>query len=216
MLGFEAAMPQFQALGAQVVGVSTDPGPSLAAWQKENNAGGKQILLSDFHRRQMLTAYGALETNAQSPVYRYAKRAYFIIDKAGMVKYVKVAPGARTRIGRQRPAFLVRPDRRDHGERIARSDPRDPPWLVDSRAAWISIRRVVEVGTMTVEERVAAFLVKNKGKAYCNACLARELGINHRQAGNATLALAESGRFHRDSGVCSKRPHNRSKKVSRA
>ena len=68
MLGFEAAMPQFEALGAQVVGVSTDPGPSLAAWQKTNNAGGKQILLSDFPRRQMLTAYGALETNAQSPV----------------------------------------------------------------------------------------------------------------------------------------------------
>jgi len=61
-------MPQFQAQGAQVVGVSTDPGPSLAAWQKENNAVGKQILLSDFPRRQMLTAYGALETNEQSPV----------------------------------------------------------------------------------------------------------------------------------------------------
>ena len=83
-------MPQFEALGAQVVGVSTDPAPFLAAWQKENNAGGKQILLSDFPRRQMLTAYGALETNEQSPVYRYAKRAYFIIDKAGTVKYIKV------------------------------------------------------------------------------------------------------------------------------
>jgi peroxiredoxin len=90
MLGFEAAMPQFEALGAQVVGVSTDPAPSLAAWQKENNAGGKQILLSDFPRRQMLTAYGALETNEQSPVYRYAKRAYFIIDKTGTVKYIKI------------------------------------------------------------------------------------------------------------------------------
>ena len=83
-------MPQFQALGAQVVGVSTDPALSLSAWQKENNAAGKQILLSDFPRRQMLTAYGALETNAQSPVYRYAKRAYFIIDKTGTVKYIKV------------------------------------------------------------------------------------------------------------------------------
>src|SRR5438270_11078654 len=79
MLGFEAAMPQFEALGGQVVGVSTDPA-----------AGGKQILLSDFPRRQMLTAYGALETSEQSPVYRYAKRAYFIIDKTGTVKYVKI------------------------------------------------------------------------------------------------------------------------------
>jgi hypothetical protein len=28
---------------------------------------------------------------------------------------------------------------------------------------------------MTVEERVADFLVKNKGKAYCDDCLARNL-----------------------------------------
>jgi peroxiredoxin len=90
MLGFEAAMPQFEALGAQVVGVSADPTGSLAAWKKENNVGGKQILLSDFPRRQMLTAYGALETNEQSPVYRYPKRAYFIIDKTGTVKYIKI------------------------------------------------------------------------------------------------------------------------------
>ena len=83
-------MPQFEALDAQVVGVSTDPVLSLAAWQKENNAGSKQILLSDFPFREMLKAYGALETDEQSPVYRYAKRAYFIIDKTGTVKYVKV------------------------------------------------------------------------------------------------------------------------------
>src|SRR5262245_30662938 len=90
MLGCEAAMPQFQALGAQAVGVSTDPAPSLNAWQKENNAGGKQIRLADWPRRPMLTAYGARETNETSPVTRYAKRAYFIIDKTGTVKYIKV------------------------------------------------------------------------------------------------------------------------------
>ena len=101
MLGFEAAMPQFEALGAQVVGVSTDPAPSLAAWQKENNAGGKQLLLSDFPRRQMLTAYGALQTDEQSPVYRYAKRAYFVIDSQGVVRYVKVMDN---------PLDLLQPD----------------------------------------------------------------------------------------------------------
>jgi peroxiredoxin Q/BCP len=94
MLGFEAAMPQFEALGAQVVGVSTDPATALAAWQKQNNVGGKQILLSDFPRRQMLKAYGALETNEQSPIYHYAKRAYFIIDKTGTVKYIKIMDNA--------------------------------------------------------------------------------------------------------------------------
>ena len=47
------------------------------------------MLLSDF-RRQMLTAYGAMQTDEQSPVYRYAKRAYFIVDKTGTVKFLKI------------------------------------------------------------------------------------------------------------------------------
>src|SRR2546426_10677124 len=77
MLGFDAALPQFEALGAQVVGVSADHAATLTAWQKTNPV--KHMLLSDF-RRQMLPSYGAMETNEQSPIFRYAKRAYFIID----------------------------------------------------------------------------------------------------------------------------------------
>ena len=69
------------------MGVSTDQWKALAAWQKEQ--GAKQRLLSDFPRK-MLPAYGAMETNEASPVYRYAKRAYFVIDKTGTVKYVKI------------------------------------------------------------------------------------------------------------------------------
>jgi peroxiredoxin len=46
-------------------------------------------LLSDF-RRQMLPAYGAMVTKEDSPVYPYAKRAFFIIDKTGTVKFAKV------------------------------------------------------------------------------------------------------------------------------
>jgi peroxiredoxin len=38
----------------------------------------------------MLPAYGAMETNEQSPIYRYAKRAYFIIDKTGTIRFMKV------------------------------------------------------------------------------------------------------------------------------
>ena len=74
-------------MGVQVVGVSTDHFLALAAWQKAQAS--KQLLLSDF-RRQMLPAYGAMQTDQASPVYRYAKRAYFIIDKTGTVKFVKV------------------------------------------------------------------------------------------------------------------------------
>jgi peroxiredoxin len=91
MLGFDALNAQFEAAGAQVVGVSADHYATLEAWKKANPI--KYMLLSDF-RRQMLPAYGALETNEASPIYRYAKRAYFVIDKNGIVRYQKVMDNA--------------------------------------------------------------------------------------------------------------------------
>ena len=69
------------------MGISTDHHLALAAWQRDQSS--KQLLLSDF-RRQMLPAYGAMQTDEKSPVFRYAKRAYFIVDKSGTIKFVKV------------------------------------------------------------------------------------------------------------------------------
>lgn len=69
------------------MGVSADHAATLDAFIKQNNV--KHLLLSDF-RRQMLPAWDAMETNEQSPIFRYAKRAYFIIDKDGVVRYVKI------------------------------------------------------------------------------------------------------------------------------
>ena len=69
------------------MGISTDHHLALAGWQKAQNT--RVLLLSDF-RRQMLPAYGAMQTDEKSPVYRYARRAYFIVDKTGTVKFVKV------------------------------------------------------------------------------------------------------------------------------
>lgn len=66
---------------------------------------------------------------------------------------------------------------------------------------------------MTVEERVAQFLSAHRGTAYCDDCLADELGINRHQARNATSGLAASGKFKRDYGTCSKRTHDREKKT---
>jgi len=80
-------VPQFEAAGAQVVGVSADHPATLEAFTKQENL--HHVLLSDF-RRQMLPAYGALETNEASPIYRYAKRAYFVIDKQGTVRWANV------------------------------------------------------------------------------------------------------------------------------
>ena len=67
--------------------MSADHIATLEAWGKQNNV--HYLLLSDF-RRTMLPAYDALVTDDKSPIYRYAKRAYFILDKNGTVKFTKV------------------------------------------------------------------------------------------------------------------------------
>ena len=84
-------MPQFEAIGAQVLGVSADHAATLQAFTDANRI--KHPLLSDF-RRQMLPAYGAMVTDEKSPIYRYAKRAYFVIDRQGIVRYAKVMDNA--------------------------------------------------------------------------------------------------------------------------
>jgi peroxiredoxin len=69
------------------VGVSVDPVDVLEAFTKNNKL--THLLLSDSGRK-MLPAYGALVTDEKSPIYRYAKRAYFILDRRGIVRWVKV------------------------------------------------------------------------------------------------------------------------------
>ena len=69
------------------MGVSADAAATLQGFTKANDI--RFPLLSDF-RRQMLPAYGAMVTDENSPVYRYAKRAYFILDHQGIVRYIKV------------------------------------------------------------------------------------------------------------------------------
>ena len=73
------------------MGVSADHAATLDAFTKQE--GLHHLLLSDF-RRQMLPSYGAMETNEVSPIYRYARRAYFVIDKNGIVKFAKVQTNA--------------------------------------------------------------------------------------------------------------------------
>ena len=70
-----------------MVGVSADHAATLKAFAETNSI--HHLLLSDF-RRQMLPAYGAMVTDEKSPIYRYAKRAYFILDRQGIVRYAKV------------------------------------------------------------------------------------------------------------------------------
>ena len=69
------------------MGVSADAAATLQAFTKANDI--RFPLLADF-RRQMLPAFDAMVTDEKSPIYRYAKRAYFILDRQGVVRYVKI------------------------------------------------------------------------------------------------------------------------------
>ncbi len=73
------------------MGVSADHPATLEGFTKANNI--KHPLLADF-RRQMLPAYGAMVTDEKSPIYRYAKRAYFILDRQGTVRWMKIQANA--------------------------------------------------------------------------------------------------------------------------
>ena len=70
-----------------MVGVSSDHAATLEAFSKTNHI--KHLLLSDFGRK-MLPAYGVMVTDEKSPVYRYARRAYVILDSQNIVRYVRV------------------------------------------------------------------------------------------------------------------------------
>jgi peroxiredoxin len=80
------------------VGVSTDHVATLEAYAKQNKP--KHLLLSDF-RRQMLPAWDAVITDEKSPIFRYSKRAYFVLDKNGVVKWIKI---------QQNPLQLLKPE----------------------------------------------------------------------------------------------------------
>jgi peroxiredoxin len=67
--------------------MSADHPLAIAAFVKEQHV--KHLLLGDF-RRAVLPLYDAMVTDPASPVFRYGKRAYFIIDRQGTVKYMKV------------------------------------------------------------------------------------------------------------------------------
>jgi peroxiredoxin len=73
------------------VGVSADHVNTLDAFTKQHAI--KFPLLSDFGRK-MLPAYSALITDDKSPIFRYAKRAYFVVDRDGVVRYAKVQENA--------------------------------------------------------------------------------------------------------------------------
>ena len=62
---------------------------------------------------------------------------------------------------------------------------------------------------MTVDDKVGEFLKQNRGRGFCDGCIAAKIkrpdgnSINRFQAGNATRPLRSSSDFKQQHGVCS-------------
>jgi alkyl hydroperoxide reductase subunit AhpC len=82
MPAFEARLKDFEAAGAQVVGISTDSIYSHEAWAK-SLGGISYPLLADVHRA-VVKAYGI-----HWPELNACYRATFVVDKQGSVRFVE-------------------------------------------------------------------------------------------------------------------------------
>jgi peroxiredoxin len=95
-LAFQLDLPKFEALDAQVLGISVDWNGANQAWARE--MGVTYPLLSDL-QRLATRAYGVLSDDPsmaanpkQIPLYLRAKGAWFVIDKAGVIRAVNIVP----------------------------------------------------------------------------------------------------------------------------
>jgi peroxiredoxin len=77
-------LPKYESLDTQVLGVSVDHIGAQKAFAEK--LGLTYPLLDDFSR-DTVQKYGVMQTDPKSVFFRYAKRAYFIIDKQGIVRY---------------------------------------------------------------------------------------------------------------------------------
>jgi peroxiredoxin len=86
-LAFQLDLPKFESLDTQVLGVSVDHIGAQKAFAEK--LGLTYPLIDDFSR-EIVKKYGVMEDNPDSPLFRYSKRAYVIIDKQGIVRYKQI------------------------------------------------------------------------------------------------------------------------------
>ncbi len=77
-------LPKYESLDTQVLGVSVDVPGALQAFAEK--LGLTYPLLSDFSR-ETVKKYGVMYDDPNSAYFRMAQRAYFVIDKQGIIRY---------------------------------------------------------------------------------------------------------------------------------
>jgi peroxiredoxin len=96
MCGVSREFRRYVDLGAMVLGISGDNPFAQEAWAKKENI--VFPLLSDYEHevaRRYEVAYDAFLPQINLPMGGVAKRAAFIVDKAGVIQYVECLEDAR-------------------------------------------------------------------------------------------------------------------------
>jgi glutaredoxin-dependent peroxiredoxin len=88
---FRDTISEFTRLNAKVLGISTDTFFALKAWRDQQKLGFP--LLSDYNK-EVISKYGVVNPDMIG-LKNIAKRAVFVIDKHGVVKYREVLEDAR-------------------------------------------------------------------------------------------------------------------------
>jgi peroxiredoxin len=91
LCNFRDTMSNFSNVNAQVLGVSTDTFFALKAWHDQQKFGFP--LLSDYNK-EVINKYGVVNPDMIG-LKNIAKRAVFVIDKNGIVRYTEVLDDAR-------------------------------------------------------------------------------------------------------------------------
>jgi peroxiredoxin len=77
-------LAKYESLDTQVLGVSVD---FIGAQQAFAEKLGLSYPLLDDFSRETVKNYTVMEGNPDSAYFRYARRAYFLIDKHGIIRY---------------------------------------------------------------------------------------------------------------------------------
>lgn len=91
MPSYAAMRDRFEAQHTHVLGISVDHSYSHQAWAKQLNI--TYPLLCDFYPHgQVSAAYGVLRDDPQQGAYGACERAIFVLDKQGVIRFIKVMP----------------------------------------------------------------------------------------------------------------------------
>ncbi len=88
---FRDTMSNFRNVNAKVLGISTDTFFALKAWDDQQKLGFP--LLSDYNK-EVINQYGVVNPDMIG-LKNISKRAVFVIDKSGIVRYREVLDDAR-------------------------------------------------------------------------------------------------------------------------